>query len=82
MKASQITLNEWILRRQNKLDEGSLTEKPTILRPLLKLAVDASPIANHVRTTGHNIKFDNCGILVSDKSDFWFTVELRRLCSF
>ena len=52
-----------------KLNGGFTIEKPNILRPSLKND-NSSAIADHVKATGHNIKWDHFDILVKGKTDY------------
>ena len=58
----------WILYRQDKT-KTSRQKKLDILRPSLK-SDHASAIADHTKTTGHDIKWDHFDSLVSGKTDF------------
>ena len=49
-----------------KLNGGFTIEKPNILRPSLKMTA----IADHVKATGHNIKWDHFDILAKGKTDY------------
>ena len=51
-----------------KLNKGFTIEKLNILRPLLKND-NTSAIADHVKVTGHNIKWDHFDILAKGKTD-------------
>ena len=42
-----------------KQNEDSMTEKQNISRPSLKVTMNSSAIADHVKTTGHDIKWDH-----------------------
>ena len=52
-----------------KLNKGFTIEKLNILRPLLKND-NTSAIADHVKVTGHNIKWDHFDILAKGKTDY------------
>ena len=52
-----------------KLNGGFTIEKPNILRPSLKND-NTSAIADHVKATGHNIKWDHFDILAKGKTDY------------
>ena len=39
----------------------------------------SSAIADHVKTTGHNIKWDHFGILASGKTDFFCEPFIQQL---
>jgi len=45
-----------------------MIEKRNTSRPSLKMTTSA--IADHVKTTGHNIKWDHFDILASGKTDY------------
>ena len=51
-----------------KLNEDSMTKKPEHFKALAK-SDHSSAIADHVKTTCHDIKWDHCDILASGKTD-------------
>ena len=55
-----------------KQNENSMTGKQNISRSFKALAKSdhSSAIADHVKTTGHDIKWDHFDILASGKTDF------------
>ena len=53
----------------------SCTGKLNISRPTLKVITDTSAIADHVKTTGHNIKWDHFDILASGKTDYYCKIK-------
>ena len=52
-----------------KLNDGFTIEKPNIFKALAKND-NASAIADHVKATGHNIKWDHFDILAKGKTDY------------
>ena len=57
-----------------KLSEGFMIGKPNTLRPSLKMTI-ASAIADHVKTTGRNIKWDHFDILATGETDYHCRVK-------
>ena len=54
-----------------KANEDSMIEKLNIPRPLRNMIIlQLHCIADHIKTTGHNIKWDNFDILQSGKTDY------------
>ena len=51
-------------------NEDFTTGKRNISRPRLSKRDHASAIADHVKTTGHNIQWDHFDILASGKNDY------------
>ena len=52
-----------------KRSDDFITGKPNTSRPSVKND-STSAIADHVKTTGHNIKWDHFDILASGKNDY------------
>ena len=52
-----------------KLNGGFTIEKPNIYKALAK-NYNTSAIADHVKATGHNIKWDHFDILAKGKTDY------------
>ena len=52
-----------------KQNDDFMIEKLNTSRPLLKMTTRL-PLQDHVKTTGHNIKWDHFGILTSGKPDY------------
>ena len=66
-----------------KQNDDFMIEKLNNSRPSLKMITRAA-IADHVKTTGHNIKWDHFDILASGKTDYhskikeaWLIQELK-----
>ena len=52
-----------------KLNDGFMVGKPNTWRPSLKNG-NSLAIADHIKTTGHNIKWDHFDVLAKGKTDY------------